>query len=58
MNFLLVNAYSGEIVLMGSEEFINENKGYKNYPEFVIIHEDEYDLYLESRQDAFEAMYC
>lgn len=58
MNYLLVQSYNGNIVLAGSIEFINEYRHDFPYPDYILILEEEYDLFLESRLNAFEAEHC
>ena len=58
MNYLLVKSYNGDIVLAGSLEFINEYRKDFPEPDYIMMAEEEYDLFLESRLNAFEAEYC
>ena len=58
MNYLLVKSYNGDIVLSGSIEFINQYSQDFPEPDYIMMAEEEYDLFLESRLNAFEAEYC
>jgi hypothetical protein len=58
MNYLLVQSYNGDIVLSGSLGFINEYRQDFPGPDYIMMAEEEYDMFLESRLNAFEAEYC
>ena len=58
MNYLLVKAYNGDIALSGSIEFIKEYRQDFPEPDYIMMADEEYDLFLESRLNAFEAEYC
>ena len=56
MNYVVVNSTNGNIVLMGSEDFCNEYRNEFPYPDFKMMEEEMYDLFIESLQDAYESL--